>query len=342
MSNLITLHQRQVFLETGTAAAYAKLYVYLTGTSTQVDIFADSALTSALSQPVEADAEGVFPAIYVGSAELLRLLATDEDDVALPGYPMDGIIPVATSGTGAAGVSFSPTEDVTATTVQAAIEQVADLFTDQTAINNRALTPWVTGGSGDAYTITPTPAITAYGGNTFLIRPNRANTTTSPTLNINGLGTRPLMNAGASLTPTALDVGELQPGREVLVYEDGETAYVTLGRNFPTSDTNGDGRWTKYPGGMLICTKTLTGQGPISTADGSTFRSAAIDLGSWAATFTETPLCFVGTSHATDQSWVAQRRAPTTTNAGVVLLYRAATSANTDFQIQVVGVGRWF
>lgn len=342
MANVLSLHQRQVFLEAGTSAAYAKLYVYLTGTSTQVDLFSDDALTTQLPQPVEADGDGVFSAVYLDSAAALRILVTDEDDVPLGGYPMDNILPMATSGTGADAISFSPTEQIPSTTVQDAIEYTATLFTDQTDLNSRALIPWVTGGTGNAYTISPTPAITAYGGNTFIIRPDRANTSGTPTININGLGTRPLRKAGTTGLPVALNVGELQPGREAMIYEDGTTAFVMLGRNFPTSDTNGNGRWTQFPGGLMVCTKTLTGQGPISTADGSCFRSDTIDLGSWAATFTETPLTFVTSFNAAASSWVATRTGPTASNAGQALLYRASTSALTDYSINVVGVGRWF
>jgi hypothetical protein len=249
---------------------------------------------------------------------------------------------MATSGTGADGISFSPTETVTATTVQAAIEMVSELYDDQGDLNTRALTPWVTGGTGNAYTISPTPAITAYGGNTFIIRPDRANTSGSPTLNINGLGARPLRKAGPSGAAAVLNVGELQPGREMMVYDDGEYVMCMLGRGFPTSDTNGDGRWTKYAGGMMICSKTLTGQGPVSTADGSCFRSDTIDLGSWAATFVEAPMMFATSSNASASSWVATRVAPTTTNAGQAFLYRASTSALTDYSLHVIGIGRWF
>lgn len=341
MANVLSLHQRQVFLEAGTAAAYAKLYLYESGTSTQVALYSSDALTTQLPQPVEADADGVFPPVYFDNAEPLRVLVTDEDDVTLPGYPMDNILPMATSGTGATAISFSPTEDVPQVNVQAAIEYVGSLFTDQTALNARALTPWTTGGTGDAFTISPTPAITAYGGNVFVIRPDRANSTTTPTININGLGSRPLRNAGASLTATGLDIGELQPGREAMIYEDGTTAWLTLGRNFPTSDTNGNGRWTKYPGGMLVCSKTLTGKGPANTAVGNIFRSDTIDLGSWAETFSETPLRFYSINGSTT-AWLAGRNGPSTTSAGQVQIYSAITSALTDFSIQVTGIGRWF
>jgi hypothetical protein len=345
MANILTLHQRQVFLETGSSAAYAQLYAYESGTQTQVTLYAEDPATpgaSVLSQPVEADADGVFPPIFVADASLLRLLVTDEDDVPLQGYPMDDILPMATSGTGADGISFSPTETVTATTVQAAIEMVSELYDDQGDLNTRALTPWVTGGTGNAYTISPTPAITAYGGNTFIVRPDRANTSTQPTLNVNGLGTRPLRKVASNGSPGNLLLGELQPYREIMVYDDGEYFLIMFGRNFPVSDTNADGRFTKFPGGLMTCSKTLTGKGPISTADGSNFRSDAIDLGSWAAEFAETPLVFVTSQNAAASSWIGMRTAPTTTTAGQAFMYRSTTSNLTDYQVQVVGIGRWF
>lgn len=344
MASVISLHQRQAFLPTGLVAAYAKLNVYLTGTATQVNVYSDAGLTSQRSQPINADAEGVFPVCYVSEATPLRLLATDEDDVPLPGYPMDNITPFPTDDTGAVNVVFAPTESIPETNVQDAIEHVASLVTDQTTLNARAYTPWVTGGSGDNYTITPTPAITAYGGNTFVVRPDRANTTTTPTLNVNGLGTRPLRRMGTALTPSALLVGEIQPGQEFSVYDDGTTMYMFSTRHFVVTGTSADGRWVRASDGLQICTKRISGQGPISTAEGSLFRSATIDLGAWPIAFNTgtTVIRQFSTGHASAHSWLAGLTEPTVSGAGSAQLYRATTSAATDYVIHVTGLGRWF
>jgi hypothetical protein len=95
MANVISLHLRQVFLSAGEVAAFGQAYFYETGTATQVDVYSDVDLLSIRSQPVTLDAEGVMPVCYVASPDPLRILITDEDDVALPGYPMDNIVPLA-------------------------------------------------------------------------------------------------------------------------------------------------------------------------------------------------------------------------------------------------------
>ena len=62
----------------------AKLNFYRTGTTTRQDTWTSSALSVAHPNPVVADADGVFPAIYLGNASYpYKVVLTDADDVTL-------------------------------------------------------------------------------------------------------------------------------------------------------------------------------------------------------------------------------------------------------------------
>lgn len=59
-----------------------KLYFYQTGTSTPQDVFTTPLLNTPLDNPVEADADGFFPVIYLdGGGPDYRVELTDADDV---------------------------------------------------------------------------------------------------------------------------------------------------------------------------------------------------------------------------------------------------------------------
>jgi hypothetical protein len=252
MANTITLHQRQLFLSAGSPAEYAEVYFYQSGTSTQVDIFSDVGLATQRSQPVTCSPLGVLPPCYTAYTGPLRIAATDENGVNLAGYPMDNVLPVQAEELDAAGTAFAPTDDVPANNVQAAIELVAALFTDNTSTVGRSFTPWPTSGAASDYTITPSPAITAYGsGQSFWVRPDRVST--GPvTLNVNGLGARAWQKIGTAGSPVAHEEGEVQPFREMLVYDDG-TRLLTIDQRAEASwGSNGNGNWYRN-GKLQVC-----------------------------------------------------------------------------------------
>lgn len=56
----------------GVPQAFAKLYLYLSGTVTPASMFSNEALTERLEYPVVADARGVFPPIYIGNGVSYR------------------------------------------------------------------------------------------------------------------------------------------------------------------------------------------------------------------------------------------------------------------------------
>src|SRR3546814_2241611 len=57
----------------GRVGAGDKLYFYTTGTTTPASVYSDSALTTALTNPVVADSAGRFPPIYLGEGVVYRV-----------------------------------------------------------------------------------------------------------------------------------------------------------------------------------------------------------------------------------------------------------------------------
>jgi hypothetical protein len=74
----------------------AKIYVYVTGTTTPQAVYHDSDLNTAWTQPIVTNAAGITDdPIFVDTTPSLKVLITDADDVDLPGYPMDPWSPYA-------------------------------------------------------------------------------------------------------------------------------------------------------------------------------------------------------------------------------------------------------
>lgn len=82
----------------GTLLAGARLNFYAAGTSTRQDTYSDAALTTAHANPVEADAYGVFPPIYLNPASgAYKCVLTTSAEVVL--YTVDDISATFTSAT---------------------------------------------------------------------------------------------------------------------------------------------------------------------------------------------------------------------------------------------------
>jgi len=74
----------------------AKIYVYLTGTSTPQPVYTDVGLSVAWTQPIVTNSAGESSGpIYVTSTPTLKVLITDANDVNLPGYPVAAWTPYA-------------------------------------------------------------------------------------------------------------------------------------------------------------------------------------------------------------------------------------------------------
>src|SRR5688572_9061917 len=78
-------------LRHGSSLAGAKAYFYVAGTTTPLDTFDEPTLTvgNENTNPVVADADGLFGAIYLGS-RTYKLVLKDEDDATI--YTQDYIV----------------------------------------------------------------------------------------------------------------------------------------------------------------------------------------------------------------------------------------------------------
>jgi hypothetical protein len=259
--------------------------------------------------------------------------------VALPGYPMDNIVPLAAEAAAANTIGFSPTDTLPFTNVQDAIEGAAALSTDQLLISNRSNVPFTTGGTGNTYTLTPTPAITSYtAGQTFLIRPDRENTGAA-TLNVNGLGARNLYKTDATGTPVAIVAGELAPGREIQVYDDGTQLLVTLGRDNVRNGSTSNGIWVQLPDGTQICRVTLSWSATITTGAHGGFRSTS-EIWTFPTAFISAPKVV-----ATVESVSAFGAGVGTISATSVPVYVTAIATQASEATRVVNaiaIGRWY
>ena len=72
MAQLFTGERLTVFDNNGRVIAGALLYFYQTGTTTLQTVYSDSGATVALSNPVVADANGLFPAIYLSNVNAYK------------------------------------------------------------------------------------------------------------------------------------------------------------------------------------------------------------------------------------------------------------------------------
>jgi hypothetical protein len=278
------------------------------------------------------------PACYVDSGVPLRLRVTDEDDVNLPGYPMDDIVPEIADGQDASGIAFNPTDANPSTNVQDAIEYAGTQFTDQSSILTRALTGWATGGTADAYTITPSPAITSYGSHQFFfLQIDRANTGAA-TVNVNGLGERDLRKLSRASVPEALAAGDLQPGMVLPCWYDG-TRFVAMVPGVAVSGSNSNGAYTRFPNGLQIATHTVSGVSlAINNAFEGGFRSIAQ---TW--TF---PSAFVSRPNVTSQprsgsSFSSQSRGDGATS-GTYYWTNIQSVTASDRAIELTAIGRWY
>lgn len=100
----------------------------------------------------------------------------------------------------------------------------ADLYVNPGTLASTLLSDYkVDTGTSTAYAIAPAPAITAYTtGQIFSFKAVNANTTTTPTLNVNGLGAKTLVKQGA----LALAVGDIAAAAIVVAEYDGTSFQI--------------------------------------------------------------------------------------------------------------------
>lgn len=89
--SLLTLPRAFHVNSAGTPYGLAKLYHYRAGTLTTLNLYTTNSHGVAHAQPIEADANGVFPAFYINPSDGydLRLILKDQNDVTI--WDEDGI-----------------------------------------------------------------------------------------------------------------------------------------------------------------------------------------------------------------------------------------------------------
>ncbi len=72
----------------------AKATFFEAGTTTPLDVFTDSDLSTAWEQPIETNAAGESDGpIYVSPTPAIKIVIVDVNDVAVAGYPIDNWSP---------------------------------------------------------------------------------------------------------------------------------------------------------------------------------------------------------------------------------------------------------
>lgn len=189
MAQILTLPKSTPLSTTGGLMAGAKLYTYLTGTSTPQSVYTDYALSVAHANPVVADSNGVFPVMYWGNTNRYRLTLKTSADVTL--WTVDDCGPDTASGLGVPSLAGSNTFTGTWNKEQAA--EVRHIFDETDAGTDKRLwdidinagvlkirTRTDADGSGkDVLTVTR-------GSTTAISSIDIGNATDAPTITLNG------------------------------------------------------------------------------------------------------------------------------------------------------------
>lgn len=124
MAQFLTPGFLQAVGSNGSPLVGAKLHVYEVGTTNPISLYSDEALTTPISNPLVADALGVFPAAFLDETSVKIVLTTSADVLVM------SVEPVYTTGEvgglPASLVSFDGTDiGLAATNVQDAIEELS-------------------------------------------------------------------------------------------------------------------------------------------------------------------------------------------------------------------------
>lgn len=87
----------QHIFSAATVVPAAKAYFYLAGSSTPVNVFSDVGLTTAYTQPVVADSNGVFAEIFLTPGVAYKVDVQTSAGVSLTGYPADNQLAIPAS-----------------------------------------------------------------------------------------------------------------------------------------------------------------------------------------------------------------------------------------------------
>jgi hypothetical protein len=114
-------------------------------------------------------------------------------------------------------------------------------------------------------------------------------------------------------------------------------------RRQPEYKENSDGTFRKTEDGWMTVTKTITGLGPISTADGSNFISGSVTIGNLAAVFAEVPARQLAAANPSAFGSIPFGVSPPTVSAGgTARLQRSSSSSNTEYVLIASFEGPWY
>lgn len=128
MRNQPNITLLRAFDAVGNPVPGAKLSFFESGTTTPVTVYSDSAGEVPHPATILADAQGVFPPVWVIGTDPLKATMTTASDVPLNGYPIDPVAIIPSTGSAASEVSFSPITGNSATNVQDALTNLTALW----------------------------------------------------------------------------------------------------------------------------------------------------------------------------------------------------------------------
>ncbi len=155
--------------------------------------------------------------------------AVIHDGVTAGGFPL-----AKESQLTAANISNTPSGDIAATTVQAAINELDTEKSTKIGIQTQTYTAYTTGGTSTAYTLTPIPALTALIENQEFDVEFHTVAGTTPTLSISGLVAKSLKYRSSSGVLEAVTSTQIPTGWRSKVTYDG-TDYIV--REVPPSSS---------------------------------------------------------------------------------------------------------
>lgn len=108
--------------------------------------------------------------------------------------------------------------------------------------------------------------------------------------------------------------------------------------------SNANGEYIRWADGTQICTRLVSGLGPINTASGNVFISGVISGFTYPASFSGVAAASILTGNESNlNSWVAGiSQNAFSSNFPSFYMFRATSNANTDFTARFIAIGRWF
>ena len=223
MSATLFINQARATDSNGNILPGAKLYFYDTETTTPLDVYTSSALTTPHANPVIADSGGLFPNIYLDNLETYRAILTDADDtvtvfdvdpyngtgtVTLTGVTFDTAVnTLKVNGNTVTASAGTATVTIPNTTDTLVGRNTTDTLTNKTLTSPTVTTPTIT-----TPTITGAPIETVYtitDGAAFEINPSN--------------GSIQIVVLGANRTPKGTS---FQNGQAMTLVVDDGTAYT--------------------------------------------------------------------------------------------------------------------